>query len=236
MIRGTSASVAGRSRTRSSSSTGVGHHVVRGRPSSVGRSEACQASHSAPRCGIASGSSPWKVNPQACATRHDARLPACAASAPPAARPPRTPSARPAAPPASCGRARGPRARGRSRSRSGARGGRRLPANRAVPTVDRPRRPSRPASRGPCRARPPTPRRAAARRGAGSWCTRTVSGSRPITTISSTSSARNARRVTTPSVRTGAIGATAPWSRLVRARRRRICRCDRRWGSATLLR
>ena len=221
MIRGTSASVAGRSRTRSSSSTGVGHHVVRGRPSSVGRSEACQASHSAPRCGIASGSSPWKVNPQACATRHDARLPARAASAPPAARPPRTPSAWPAAPPASCGRARGPRARGRSRSRSGARGGRRCP--RTGPCRRRrPRRPSTPSSRGPCRARPPTPRRAAARRGAGSWCTRRCRGRgpsppcrrrRPPGTVGGSRRRRCARVRSEPPHHDRACG----------ARRRRIC-------------
>jgi len=74
-IRGRSASVCGRSRTRGPSSTGVGHHVVRGVGPSPGRSDAYQASCSAPRCGTDSGRSPWNVKPHAWATRQDARLP-----------------------------------------------------------------------------------------------------------------------------------------------------------------
>ena len=150
-------------------STGMGHHVG-ARPSVVGgaqRGVPGVAQLTAVR--DASGISPWKVNPQACATRHDARLPACACQCTTGSRASSNAQRVASRTARAMGPGRGPRARGRSRSRQGARGGRACP--RTVPCHRHRRRwPSRrPSSRGPCRARPPTPRRAAARRGAGSW-------------------------------------------------------------------
>ena len=71
MIRGTSASVGGRSRTRSSSSTGIGHHVVRGRPSSVAAARRARRRAARRGAGSTAGCSP--VEGEAAGVRHPPR-------------------------------------------------------------------------------------------------------------------------------------------------------------------
>ena len=156
-----------------SSSTGAGHHVVRGRPSSVGRSEVEPGV--AQRAAVGDRERDLPVEGEPAGVRHPPRREVprsrrqCEVYGSPASSIPSPWTASRTA--ASCGAAaagggatvaivgRPRRSTGRPRT---------APCRRR-----RPRRPSTCcSSRGPCRARPPTPRRAAARRGAGSWCTR----------------------------------------------------------------